>query len=76
MAYENLLKRGLIKPFDAAPSQISDRLVLARRDSETARSVANADWAYNIANNAMLQAARALMFAEKFISIVEGALKK
>ena len=66
MACENLLKRGLIKPFDAAPSQISDRLVLARRDSETARSVANADRAYNIAYNAMLQAARALMFAEGY----------
>ena len=66
MAYENLLKRGLIKPFDAAPSQISDRLVLARRDIETARSLTNADWAYNIAYNAMLQAARALMFAEGY----------
>lgn len=66
MAYENLLKKGLIRPFEAAPSQISDRLGLARRDIETARSLTNADWAYNIAYNAMLQAARALMFAEGY----------
>lgn len=66
MAYESLLKRGLIKPFEAAPSQIADRLGLAKRDVETARSVSNADWAYNIAYNAMLQAARALMFAEGY----------
>lgn len=66
MVYENLLKKGLIRPFEAAPSQISDRLGLARRDIETARSLTNTDWAYNIAYNAMLQAARALMFAEGY----------
>ncbi len=66
MAYENLLKKGSIRPFEAAPSQISDRLGLAKRDIETARSLTNADWAYNIAYNAMLQAARALMFAEAY----------
>jgi uncharacterized protein (UPF0332 family) len=66
MAYESLLKRGLIKPFDAAPSQISDRIALARRDIDTASGLSNSDWAYNIAYNAMLQAARALMFAEGY----------
>lgn len=66
MAYESLLKKGLIKSFNAAPSQISDRIGLARRDIETARNVSNSDWAYNIAYNAMLQAARALMFAEGY----------
>ena len=44
-----------------AAVQISDGSVW-RRDIETARSLTNADWAYNIAYNAMLQAARALMF--------------
>ena len=66
MAYESLLKKGLIKSFNAAPSQISDRIGLARRDIETARNLSNSDWAYNIAYNAMLQAARALMFAEGY----------
>jgi len=66
MAYESLLKKGLVKSFDAALSQISDRIALARRDIDTARSLSNSDWAYNIAYNAMLQAARALMFAEGY----------
>lgn len=66
MAYESLLKKGLIKSFNAAPSQISDRIGLARRDIDTARTLSNSDWAYNIAYNAMLQAARALMFAEGY----------
>jgi len=66
MAYESLLKKGLIKSFNAAPSQISDRIGLARRDIDTARTLSNSDWAYNIAYNAMLQAARALMLAEGY----------
>ncbi len=45
---------------------MADRLRLAKRDVETARSVSNADRVYNIADNAMLQAARALMFAEGY----------
>jgi len=66
MAYESLTKKGLIKVFDATPSQVSDSLGLARRDIDTASKVTNSDWAYNIAYNAMLQAARALMFAEGY----------
>ncbi len=66
MAYESLRERGLIKPFKAEPRQIADRLGLARRDIEAARSIPSSDWAYNIAYNAMLQAARALMFAEGY----------
>jgi len=66
MTYESLLKKDLIKSFNAAPSQISDRIGLARRDIDTARTLSNSDWAYNIAYNAMLQAARALMLAEGY----------
>ncbi|HRR40284.1 MAG TPA: hypothetical protein P5244_03510 [Syntrophales bacterium] len=66
MAYESLIKKGLIKSFDATQSQVSDSLRLAGRDIDTAREVSNSDWAYNIAYNAMLQAARALMFAEGY----------
>jgi uncharacterized protein (UPF0332 family) len=67
MAYEELLKKGLIKPFDAEPSQVSGRILLAKRDIQTARAPAiGFDWAYSIAYNAMLQSARALMFAEGY----------
>lgn len=67
MAYEELLKKGLIKPFDAEPSQVSGRILLAKRDIQTARTPAiGFDWAYSIAYNAMLQSARALMFAEGY----------
>lgn len=67
MAYEELLKKGVIKPFDAEPSQVAERIKLAKRDIETAKTPAiGNDWAYSIAYNAMLQAARALMFAEGY----------
>lgn len=67
MAYEELLKKGLIKPFDAESSQVSGRILLAQRDIQTARAPAiGFDWAYSIAYNAMLQSARALMFAEGY----------
>jgi len=66
MAYDELLKKGLIKPFNAEPSQVMDRMTLARRDIDAAKSLSNSDWAYSIAYNAMLQAARALMFAEGY----------
>jgi len=67
MAYDELVNKGLIKPFDAAPAQVKDRLALARRDIRTAGTPGiGHDWAYSIAYNAMLQSARALMFAEGY----------
>lgn len=66
MAYDELLKKGLIKPFNAELSQVLDRMTLARRDIDAAKGLANPDWAYRIAYNAMLQAARSLMFAEGY----------
>jgi uncharacterized protein (UPF0332 family) len=41
-------------------------MTLARRDIDAAKGLSNSDWAYSIAYNAMLQAARALMFAEGY----------
>jgi hypothetical protein len=32
MTYEDLLNRGLIKPFTASPAQAASRLALARRE--------------------------------------------
>ena len=67
MAYDELVTKGLIKPFDAAPAQVKERIVLAQRDIRTAGTPGiGHDWAYSIAYNAMLQSARALMFAEGY----------
>ncbi len=61
MAYEDLLNRGLIKPFTGGPAQSADRLALAKRDIKTAEAMMaiNRDWAFNMAYNAVLQATRA-----------------
>ena len=67
MAYDELVTKGLIKPFDAAPAQVKERIVLAQRDIRTAGTPGiGHEWAYSIVYNAMLQSARALMFAEGY----------
>ena len=68
MTYEDLLNRGLIKRFDAAPSQAASRLALAERDIKAAEAMLaiDRDWAFSMAYNAVLQATRALMFANGF----------
>ncbi|MDO9514882.1 MAG: HEPN domain-containing protein [Syntrophales bacterium] len=68
MNYEKLFGKGLIKPFKAEPSQIKSRLDLAARDLKTAKQILDqsSDWSYNITYNALLQASRALMFAEGY----------
>ena len=68
MNYEKLVSKGLIKPFKSQPSQIKSRFDLAMRDLKTAKQMLgqSQDWAYNIAYNAILQASRALMFAEGY----------
>jgi uncharacterized protein (UPF0332 family) len=66
--YEKLLNSGLIKSFKASESQIRSRIQLAKRDIRVARTIIahDRDWAFSIAYNAILQATRALMFAEGF----------
>ncbi len=68
MSYEELLNKGLIKRFEASPSQVKNRIELAKRDIKAARlMMANdRDWAFSMAYNAILQATRALMFAKGF----------
>jgi uncharacterized protein (UPF0332 family) len=68
MNYGKLVKRRLIKPFKASPSQIRSRLELAKRDIKTARATMahDRDWAFSIAYNAVLQATRGLMFAKGY----------
>ena len=68
MNYEELVRKGLIKRFKASPSQVKNRIELAKRDIKAARSIManDRDWAFSIAYNAILQATRALMFAKGF----------
>jgi uncharacterized protein (UPF0332 family) len=68
MAYEDLLNRGLIKPFAAGSAQSASRLALAKRDIKAAEAMLaiDRDWAFSMAYNAVLQATRALMFANGF----------
>jgi guanylate kinase len=62
MTYEELLDKGLIKRIKPSPSQVKDRLKLAKRDIKAAKTmIANdRDWAFSMAYNAVLQATRAL----------------
>ena len=68
MSYKELLREGLIKPFKAPDKQIRSRMVLADRDIRTARMImaSDWDWGFSIAYNAILQAARALMFSKGY----------
>src|SRR5512133_304012 len=68
MNYEDLLNRGLIKPFAAGTAQSASRLALAKRDIKAAEAMLaiDRDWAFSMAYNAVLQATRALMFANGF----------
>jgi uncharacterized protein (UPF0332 family) len=77
MDYKELLAKNLIKPFKAKDQQIKKQMELASRDLKVAKAVlgVNNDWTYNIAYNAILQAIRALMYAEGFRPTGEGQHK-
>jgi len=68
MNYSELIKENRIKEGKFSKNQIQDCLNLARRDIKTARKILkdDPDWSYNISYNAMLQAARALMFSKGY----------
>ena len=68
MTYENLIQRRRIQTYKASESEIQGLLEIAARDLSTAQSIlnSNADWAYNIAYNAMLQSSRALMLQKGY----------
>jgi len=62
--YSELLKEGRIRRGRFSRDQAENCLKLASRDIETAKAtlVTSAEWAFNIAYNAMHQAGRAYMF--------------
>jgi uncharacterized protein (UPF0332 family) len=66
--YSELVKANRIKAGRFSQKQVLDCLNLAERDIATAKKIIaeNADWGYNIAYNAMLQAARAVMFSKGY----------
>jgi len=68
MTYDELLDKGLIKRVRISPSQVNDRLTLAKRDIKAAKTMmaTDRDWAFSMAYNAVLQATRALMLARGF----------
>jgi uncharacterized protein (UPF0332 family) len=77
MGYKELLAKNLIKPFKAKDQQIKKQMDLASRDLKVAKAMlgVNNDWTYSIAYNAILQAVRALMYAEGFRPVGEGQHK-
>ncbi len=68
MPYDQLQRQGRIKTYDARPEEVKRLLQVAARDLSAAELnlAADSDWAYTIAYNAVLQAARALVLAEGF----------
>lgn len=68
--YLELEKNRRIRPGKFSDKQISDCLALSKRDLKVSKKMLkeNKDWAFNIAYNSMLQAARALMYSKGFRS--------
>ena len=66
--FDDLLSRRRIHPHRATPDEIKQLLGLADRDIRMARKVMaeDWDWAFSIAYNAVLQAARAYMYSQGF----------
>lgn len=68
MNFEELEKEGLIKRLPIDKRKVRDSFSLAERDLRTAEKVLaeDQDWAFSIAYNPMLQAARALMSSKGY----------
>ena len=68
MTFHSLEQRRRIQPYRATPQEIANRLKLAKRDLAAARKTLHADhdWAFSMAYNAVLQAARALVLAKGY----------
>lgn len=61
---DKLLEEGYIRKIKTKEGMVDESLKLASRDLLVAREIINinADWAFNISYNSILQALRALMF--------------
>jgi uncharacterized protein (UPF0332 family) len=68
MTIDALLRSGRIRRESVSPAEIRDALRLADRDLRVARKIMaeDIDWGFTVAYNAVLQAARAFMFAQGY----------
>lgn len=68
MTLDDLEAEGFIKKLPVDVVKIRDALALAQRDIKTAKSLLerDADWAFSIAYNAILQTIRAFMFSQGY----------
>lgn len=68
MSLESLEKQGYIKKMAADKKEVADVFGLAKRDLKLAGEISerSLDWAFNIAYNAFLQAARSLLLLEGY----------
>ncbi|MFH0981695.1 MAG: HEPN domain-containing protein [Planctomycetota bacterium] len=66
MAYEDLREKGLVEDVKPNFTLVSTLIVRAMKDLATARATASIDreWAYTIAHQGMLRAARAMITGE------------
>lgn len=66
--FDGLERDGLIRPLPIDKNKVRDSFNLAQRDLKTSKAILkeDADWAFSISYNAILQAARALMFSKGF----------
>jgi uncharacterized protein (UPF0332 family) len=68
MAIDDLLRSGRIRRETVSAAEVRQALKLAERDLRVARKLMDEDfdWGFTVAYNAVLQAARALMFAQGY----------
>jgi len=74
MNLSDLLSEGRIKRVAPDRQQAQECLLVAKRDLKLARKLLGGDfdWSFSIAYNAMLQCARALMFADGYAAVGEN----
>ena len=77
MNLSDLLKENKVRKVSPDKQQATECLKAAERDLKTAKAMleTDLDWAFAIAYNAMLQSARALMFAEGYAPVGEAKHK-
>jgi hypothetical protein len=65
MTYAELLNKGVLKRVKVSPSQVRERLGLAKREIKAAKIMmaSDRDWAFSMAYISVLQATRALMLS-------------
>lgn len=68
LRFEELERDGLIRRLPVDRNKVRDSFNLAQRDLRTSKALLekDADWAFSIAYNAILQAGRALMFSKGY----------